>query len=49
MPDPFHTLFGIAALSLMKYEGIKSINPCFCMPEDTLRRLKVTSQVLPFP
>ncbi|XKL65425.1 hypothetical protein PGB90_008845 [Kerria lacca] len=49
MADPFHTLFGIAALSLMNHNGIKLINPCFCMPQHTISRLNLTPQILPHP
>ena len=31
MTDPFHTLFGVGALSLLGYEHIRKINPIFCM------------------
>merc|ERR1712166_1331775 len=38
MVDPFHTLFGIAALSLLGDTTLKEINPIFCMPEEVVRR-----------
>ena len=46
--DPFHTLFGIAGLSLLgeKTEKIKTVNPVFCMPQQVLDKNKVTHQIL---
>lgn len=44
--DPFHTLFGIAGLSLLGEEGIKPVNPVFCMPEEVLRRVNVQPELL---
>jgi len=38
MVDPFHTLFGTAALSLLGDTTLKEINPIFCMPEEVIRR-----------
>ncbi|XP_071495765.1 geranylgeranyl transferase type-2 subunit beta-like [Diadema antillarum] len=48
MVDPFHTLFGIAGLSLMgSFEGkIQKVNPVFCMPEYVLQRIGVRPQLL---
>ncbi|KAF4794764.1 hypothetical protein TURU_098672 [Turdus rufiventris] len=45
MVDPFHTLFGIAGLSLLGEEQIKAVNPVFCMPEDVLRRINVQPEL----
>lgn len=39
MVDPFHTLFGIAALSLLGDTSLKEINPIFCMPEEVIQRV----------
>ncbi|RLU17523.1 hypothetical protein DMN91_009758 [Ooceraea biroi] len=40
MVDPFHTLFGLAALSLLDEEfPLKPINPTYCMPEYIIDRL----------
>uniref|UniRef100_A0ABD2XN61 Geranylgeranyl transferase type-2 subunit beta n=1 Tax=Trichogramma kaykai TaxID=54128 RepID=A0ABD2XN61_9HYME len=35
MVDPFHTLFGLSALSLLGYTkaDLKTINPTYCMPQ----------------
>ncbi|KAF7700469.1 hypothetical protein HF521_003427 [Silurus meridionalis] len=46
MVDPFHTLFGIAGLSLLGYEQIKAVNPVFCMPEDVLQRIGLHTDLL---
>ncbi|KYN01086.1 Geranylgeranyl transferase type-2 subunit beta [Cyphomyrmex costatus] len=40
MVDPFHTLFGLTALSLLdKNFSLKPINPTYCMPEYIIDRL----------
>ncbi len=41
--DPFHTLFGLAGLSLLGSEEVKPINPVLCMPQHILdgRGLKI--------
>ena len=44
--DPFHTLFGIAGLSLMGNTDIKDVNPVFCMPEHVIQKLRVNAQIL---
>ena len=44
--DPFHTLFGIAGLSLLGEQSIKPVNPVFCMPEETIRRIGIKPQIL---
>ncbi|XP_002740225.2 geranylgeranyl transferase type-2 subunit beta-like [Saccoglossus kowalevskii] len=46
--DPFHTLFGIAGLSLLGSfpDKIKTVNPVFCMPEETLERIRLHPQIL---
>ncbi|KAM3841925.1 geranylgeranyl transferase type-2 subunit beta isoform 3-T3 [Vipera latastei] len=46
MVDPFHTLFGIAGLSLLGEEQIKPVNPVFCMPEDILQRINVQPELI---
>jgi len=46
LPDPFHTLFGIAGLSLLGEPGLKPVNPVFCMPESTLDKLPLKLQKL---
>ena len=46
--DPFHTLFGVAGLSLLGQEQdrVKKVNPVFCMPQYVLDRINVTNQQL---
>ncbi|KAB0399742.1 hypothetical protein E2I00_015492, partial [Balaenoptera physalus] len=44
--DPFHTLFGIAGLSLLGEEQIKPVSPVFCMPEEILRRVNVQPELV---
>ena len=46
MPDPFHTLFGLAGLSLMNETLLKPINPVFCMPQQVIDRLQIKPQIL---
>nr|XP_061795540.1 geranylgeranyl transferase type-2 subunit beta-like [Nerophis lumbriciformis] len=46
MVDPFHTLFGIAGLSLLGDDKIKAVNPVLCMPEDVLQRLGLKPELL---
>lgn len=46
MPDPYHTLFGLAALSLLGHKGIKEINPTYCMPQEVIDRLNLKPQKL---
>lgn len=44
--DPFHTVFGLAGLSLLGFENIKRVNPVFCLPEDHVERLRISCQIL---
>ncbi|CAF0704860.1 unnamed protein product [Brachionus calyciflorus] len=48
MPDPFHTLFAFAGLSLIKAfpDALKEVNPVFCMPQYVIDRVKVKPQLL---
>uniref|UniRef100_A0A3B5MR72 Geranylgeranyl transferase type-2 subunit beta n=1 Tax=Xiphophorus couchianus TaxID=32473 RepID=A0A3B5MR72_9TELE len=46
MVDPFHTLFGVAGLSLLGDEAIKPVNPVLCMPEDVLQRVGLQPDLL---
>uniref|UniRef100_A0A914WGE3 Geranylgeranyl transferase type-2 subunit beta n=1 Tax=Plectus sambesii TaxID=2011161 RepID=A0A914WGE3_9BILA len=46
MPDPFHTVFGLAGLSLLGEERLKPVNPVFCMPEDRLAPASIRVQLL---
>ncbi|KAF2242785.1 terpenoid cyclases/Protein prenyltransferase [Trematosphaeria pertusa] len=38
MVDVFHTVFGIAGLSLLKYPGLVEVDPVYCMPRAVTRR-----------
>uniref|UniRef100_A0A0K0FU40 Geranylgeranyl transferase type-2 subunit beta n=1 Tax=Strongyloides venezuelensis TaxID=75913 RepID=A0A0K0FU40_STRVS len=38
-PDPFHTVFGLSALSLLNEPDLESIDPVFCMTKKTLKDL----------
>lgn len=44
--DPFHTLFGVAGLSLLGEEQVKAVNPVLCMPEDVLKRIGLQPDLL---
>lgn len=46
LPDIFHTLFGLAALSLLGYDKLGKINPTLCMPQQVMDRLNMKLQVL---
>lgn len=38
--DVFHTLFGLAGLSLMGFEGLEPIDPVYCMPYTITKKFK---------
>lgn len=46
--DPFHTLFGIAGLSLLGHtQGeVKEVDPVYCMPCDALKKINVSNVLL---
>ncbi|KAF7273427.1 hypothetical protein GWI33_013868 [Rhynchophorus ferrugineus] len=44
--DPFHTVFGLAALSLLGYESIQKVNPTYCMPQRIIDKLELKPQYL---
>lgn len=46
MPDPFHTLFGLTALSLLGEKSLKEVNPTYCMPQCVIDRLGLKPQRL---
>jgi len=48
MVDPFHTLFGIAGLSLLGFDSstVEEIDPVFCMPKKVIQRCNVRTQIL---
>lgn len=37
--DVFHTVFGVAGLSLLGYEGLKEVDPVYCMPREVTRKI----------
>eukprot|EP00126_Sphaerothecum_destruens_P014931 Sdes_comp8827_c0_seq1m213 len=39
MVDPFHTLFGIAGMSLLGDARLKEVDPVYCLPRETIQRL----------
>jgi geranylgeranyl transferase type-2 subunit beta len=39
MVDVFHTLFGIAGLSLLGFPGLREVDPVYCMPKEVISRL----------
>lgn len=44
--DPFHTIFGLAGLSLLGEESVQKINPTYCMPQHVIDRLQLKPQTL---
>ena len=46
--DPFHTLFGIAGLSLLQHdtENIKAIDPVYCLPSNVIQRIGIKLNLL---
>ncbi|XP_066261649.1 geranylgeranyl transferase type-2 subunit beta [Euwallacea similis] len=46
MADPFHTVFGLAALSLLAEESLQKVNPTYCMPQHVIDRLGLKPQIL---
>lgn len=38
--DVFHTLFGIAGLSLLKLEDLEAIDPTYCLPARLIPKIK---------
>lgn len=38
--DVFHTIFGIAGLSLMGFENLEPIDPTYCLPSKMVDKLK---------
>lgn len=46
MVDPFHTLFGLAGLSLLGEKSVKAVNPVLCMPEEVIASTGIRLQYL---
>ena len=40
MPDPFHTIFGLSGLSLLKNDKLDLVDPVFCMTNRVLGKYK---------
>ncbi|GAD96944.1 geranylgeranyl transferase type 2 subunit beta [Paecilomyces variotii No. 5] len=38
MVDVYHTVFSIAGLSLLGYNGLKEVDPVYCMPKDIISK-----------
>jgi geranylgeranyl transferase type-2 subunit beta len=49
MVDVFHTVFGVAGLSLLGYPGLDDLDPVYCMPASLIERmgLKKSWKALP--
>ncbi len=43
LPDPFHTLFGVAGLSLLGDEAMAPVNPVYCMLQKVVDKLEITA------
>lgn len=39
MADVFHTLFGVAGLSLLGYPGLIDLDPVYCMPAELIEKM----------
>jgi len=39
MADVFHTLFGVAGLSLLGYPGLDDLDPVYCMPKSVIEKM----------
>jgi geranylgeranyl transferase type-2 subunit beta len=39
MVDVFHTVFGVAGLSLLGFEGLEVVDPVYCMPKGVVDRV----------
>lgn len=50
MSDPFHTLFGLAGLAMLRARedcaGLRDINPVYCMPQSVIDRMGLKPQML---
>lgn len=47
LPDIFHTLFGLAGLSLLGNDSrLKKVNPTYCMTQNVIDRLGLKPQIL---
>ena len=46
LPDVFHTLFGIAGLSLLEFPGLQRVDPRYCLPECRTNSLTPSKSLL---
>ncbi|RKU42642.1 hypothetical protein DL546_000949 [Coniochaeta pulveracea] len=37
--DVWHTVFGVAGLSVLRYPGLQPVDPTYCMPKSVIRRV----------
>ncbi|KAJ8917507.1 hypothetical protein NQ315_005556 [Exocentrus adspersus] len=44
--DPYHTVFGLAGLSLLGHKALQKVNPTYCMPQHVIDRLQLKPQIL---
>jgi len=49
MPDVWHTVFGVAGLSLLGYPGLEDLDPVYCMPSDVIERRGLRKAWLALP
>lgn len=47
MPDVWHTVFGLAGLSMLGFRGLDQIDPIFCMPARFTKALVLQSSAQP--
>lgn len=47
--DVFHTVFGLAGLSLLGYPGLQDIDPLYCMPADVIAARGLTKPYKALP
>lgn len=47
--DVFHTVFGLAGLSLLGYPGLQDIDPLYCMPADVMAARGLTKPYKALP
>lgn len=47
--DVFHTIFGVAGLSLLGYPGLEDVDPLFCMPASVIRKMGIGKSYTALP
>jgi geranylgeranyl transferase type-2 subunit beta len=43
--DPFHTIFGLAGLSVLGYDGLNTVDPTFCMTTKALGKYSFSTKL----